>query len=72
MQQLTPKLNNYTNEEEKAPDKELSCGYPCLSDGDPEIFNDNDTKRQYMCGSVGYPNIKTQIRFAVYKIVEIT
>ena len=70
---LTPKLNNYTNEEEKAENKELSCGYPCLPDGKPETFKDPDgTIRQYMCGSVGYPNIKTPTRFAVYKIVETT
>jgi hypothetical protein len=68
---LTPKLDNYTNEEERAPGKELSCGYPCHRDGKPITFKDPDgTVRQYMCGSVGYPNIKTPARFSVYKIVE--
>jgi hypothetical protein len=68
---LTPKLNQYTNEEEKAPGKELSCGYPCTYKNKPVTFKDpNGNVRQYMCGSVGYPNIKTPARFAVYKIVE--
>lgn len=64
---LTPKLNNYTNELEKAPGKELSCGYPCLSNGEPLMFND---ERQMMCGSVGYPDITKPTRFSVYKISE--
>ena len=67
---LTPSLNNYTNETEKVPGKELSCGYPCKLDGKPETFNDNGIVKQYMCGSVGFPTIKTPSRFAVYKIVE--
>jgi hypothetical protein len=67
---LTPKLNNYTNEEEKAPGKELSCGYPCLPYDKPLTFKENGVTKQYMCGSVGYPNIKTPSRFAVYRIVE--
>jgi hypothetical protein len=67
---LTPVLNKYTNELEKAPGKELSCGYPCTPDGKPETFNDNGVIKQYMCGSAGFPTIKTPSRFAVYKIVE--
>ena len=67
---LTPVLNKYTNELEKAPGKELSCGYPCMSGGKPETFVDNGITKQYMCGSAGYPTIKTPSRFAVYKIVE--
>ena len=67
---LTPVLNKYTNELEKAPGKELSCGYPCMSGGKPETFVDNSVVKQYMCGSAGYPTIKTPSRFAVYKIVE--
>jgi len=67
---LTPKLNNYTNEIEKTPGKELSCGYPCLSDNKPETFIQKGVTKQYMCGSVGYPTIKTPTRFAVYKIIE--
>jgi hypothetical protein len=68
---LTPKLNQYTNEEEKAPGKQLSCGYPCTYNGKPLTFKDPDGNvRQYMCGSAGYPNIKTPSRFSVYKIVE--
>ena len=67
---LTPKLNNYTNEEEKAPGKEMSCGYPCLPNNKPLTFVENGITKQYMCGSVGYPDIKTPPRFAVYKIVE--
>jgi hypothetical protein len=67
---LTPGLNKYTNENEKAEGKELACGYPCISyeSGKP-LTLENGTK-QYMCGSVGYPNIKTPTRFAVYKIAE--
>jgi len=67
---LTPKLNNYTNEEEKAPGKEMSCGYPCLSGDKPVTFDHAGSKKQYMCGSVGFPNIKIPTRFAVYRIVE--
>ena len=67
---LTPSLNNYTNETEKAPGKELSCGYPCMPNGKPETFVENNVVKQYMCGSVGFPTIKTPSRFAVYKIVE--
>ena len=67
---LTPVLNKYTNELEKAPEKELSCGYPCMSGDKPETFVENGVVKQYMCGSAGYPTIKTPSRFAVYKIVE--
>jgi len=67
---LTPRLNNYTNEEEKAPGKELSCGYPCLPYDKPLTFEEDGVTKQYMCGSVAYPNIKTPPRFAVYQIVE--
>ena len=67
---LIPKLNNYTNENEKTPGKELACGYPCLPNDKPMTFNENGTTKQYMCGSVGFPDIKTPPRFAVYKIVE--
>ena len=63
---LTPGINEYTNEQEKAAGKQLSCGYPCLSNGKPLIVDN----KQYMCGSVGFPNIKTPTRFAVYRIVE--
>jgi len=67
---LTPKLNNYTNEDEKAPGKELACGYPCLPYDKPMTFTENGVTKQYMCGSVGFPNIKTPTRFAVYKIID--
>jgi len=68
---LTPKLNNYTNEIEKAPGKELSCGYICSKNGkDPLTFNDSGVEKHYMCGSTGFPDIKTPTRFAVYRIVE--
>ena len=63
---LMPKIGNYTNEEENTKNKELSCGFPCLSNGKPQTIGD----KQFMCGSVGYPNIKTPSRFAVYKITE--
>ena len=63
---LMPKVGNYTNEEENTKNKELSCGFPCLSNGKPQTISD----KQFMCGSVGYPNIKTPSRFAVYKITE--
>ena len=66
---LTPELNKYTNERDKEPGKQLSCGYPCLPFNQPSTFKDADgTIRQYMCGSIGYPTIKTPPRYAVYKI----
>ena len=68
---LTPKLNQFTNEIEKAEGKELSCGYPCLKNGkDPFTFKENGVVKQYMCGSTGFPDIKTPTRFAVYRIAE--
>jgi hypothetical protein len=67
---LTPKLNNYTNELENEPGKELSCGYTCLKNGKPLVYDDNGVSKHYMCGSVGYPEIKTPARFAVYQITE--
>lgn len=67
---VTPKLNNYTNVDEKAPGKELSCGYPCLSKGNPITFDESGTIKQYMCGSVGFPNIKSPVQFAIYRIAE--
>jgi hypothetical protein len=69
---LTPRLNKYTNESEKAPGKDLSCGYPCTSSGKPELITDSSGNvNQYMCGSVTYPDIKTPPRYSVYRIVEI-
>jgi hypothetical protein len=68
---LTPKLNNFTNEIEKAPGKELSCGYTCSKNGkDPLTFKESGIEKNYMCGSVGFPDIKTPPRFAVYRIIE--
>jgi hypothetical protein len=67
---LTPKLNNYTNENENAPGKELSCGYPCFKDKKPETFIENGVQKQYMCGSITYPTIKTPPRYSVYQIFE--
>jgi hypothetical protein len=68
---LTPKLNNYTDDQRKEPGKELGCGYPCLPFGEPLTFKDPQGNiRQFMCGSVSYPDIKTPPRYAVYKIVE--
>jgi hypothetical protein len=68
---LTPELNKYTNEQLKEPGKQLSCGYPCLPFNQPSTFKDTDgTIRQYMCGSIAYPTIKTPPRYAVYKIIE--
>jgi hypothetical protein len=66
---LTPILNNYTNEQEQN-GKPLACGYPCLQNNEPLTFTDNGVKKQYMCGSFAYPNIKTPSRFAVYHIAE--
>ena len=66
---LTPRLNNYTNELENDTSKELSCGYPCLPFNKPDTFVDSQgVTRQYMCGSVAYPTIKTPSRYAVYEI----
>jgi hypothetical protein len=64
---LTPVFGQYTNEVEKDPSKQLSCGFPCN-----ETFIDpNGIKREYMCGSMNYPTIKTPTRYSVYKITEI-
>jgi hypothetical protein len=44
------------------------CGYQCFSkDGKLSVNG-----KKYMCGSVGYPDIKTPTRYAVYKILERT
>ena len=68
---LTPLLDKYTNEKDNEPGKQLSCGYPCLPFNQPSTFKAPDGSiRQYMCGSVGYPTIKTPPRYAVYKIIE--
>jgi len=68
---LIPTNGNYAHENNLKSGKELSCGYPCLKDGKPQTFSDNyGTLRQYMCGSVVYPTIKTPPRYAVYKIFE--
>lgn len=65
---LTPKLNNYSSELSND-GKELACGFPCITNGKPETFTDpNGVVRQYMCGSVNYPTLKTPERYAVYKI----
>ena len=63
---LTPPLNGYTNENENASGKQISCGYPCLQNGNPQIVNGN----QFMCGSQVFPTIKTPPRYAVYQIFE--
>jgi len=60
---VTP-VNGYTNEEEKAPGKVFGCGYPCYKNKKLDINGD----KEYMCGSVSYPSIKTPPRYAVYKI----
>jgi hypothetical protein len=66
---LTPKLNNYRNEDSDNEEKELACGFPCITNGKPETFIDpKGIVRQYMCGSVNYPTIKTSERYAVYKV----
>ena len=66
---LTPKLNNFTNENDSGQTKELACGLPCITDNKPETFTDSSgVVRQYMCGSVNYPTLKTPERYAVYKI----
>jgi hypothetical protein len=58
---LTPKVND--------DNKEFVCGYPCTINGKLETFTDSQGDvRQYMCGSVNYPNLKTPERYAVYKI----
>ena len=67
---LTPPLNGYTDEIENASGKELSCGYPCsYKDGKLQITPDG---KQYMCGSIVHPTIKTPPRYAVYQIYEKT
>jgi hypothetical protein len=66
---LTPKLNNDTSDTEDKSGKELSCGYPCTINDVPETFKDSQgVVRQYMCGSVNYPSIKTPEHYAIYKI----
>jgi len=66
----TPKLNNYKNENETGNGKELSCGYACFKDKKPQTFVENGITKQYMCGSITYPTIKTPPRYAVYEIYE--
>ena len=69
---LKPRFNKYTNEDEKSPGKELSCGYPCIANDLPQLDKDSSGNvTQYMCGSTAFPDIKTPSRFSVYKIVEI-
>lgn len=68
---LTPLLGKYRNEENKDSSLQLSCGYPCMSNGKPETFNKDGKEYQYMCGSIAYPSIKTPPRYAVYQIVEL-
>ena len=47
--------------------KNSVCGYPCLdSDGTRLVYD----KKNFTCGSVGYPNIKTPTQFSVYQIEE--
>jgi hypothetical protein len=60
----------YTNENENASGKELSCGYPCFKDKKPDTFIENGVEKQYMCGSITFPTIKTPPRYAVYQIYE--
>ena len=68
---LIPMNNNDAHENNIKPGNELSCGYPCSKDGKPQTFlDDKGILRQYMCGSVVYPTIKTPPRYAVYKIFE--
>jgi len=66
---LTPELNNYTNDSENEKGKEIGCGFPCLPFDKPDTFVDSKgITRQYMCGSINYPTIKTPPRYAVYEI----
>lgn len=60
--QLTPEVNDQSNKK---------CGFPCLnSNGEPETFVDSSgVKRQYMCGSVNYPNISDPEVYSVYEII---
>jgi len=68
---LTPKLDNYSNEMNTKPGKELSCGYPCLQNKTSQTFVDSDgVTKQYMCGSVAFPSIKTPARYSVYQLIE--
>ena len=60
---LTANKDAYTNDRDRTPGKELSCGYPCSTK--PEKDN-----KVYMCGSVAYPDIKTPPRYSVYHIAE--
>jgi len=68
---LTPLLGKYRNEENTDKSLQLSCGYPCMSNGKPETFNKDGKEYQYMCGSTAYPSVKTPSRYAVYQIVEL-
>lgn len=69
---LTPKAGKYANEENITDDTELSCGYPCYINDKVGVYTDSSgVERNYMCGSVAYPNIKTAPRYAIYKIKEI-
>lgn len=46
------------------------CGYPCLINNKPDTYIDSKgVKRQYMCGSVNYPDLRSDETYAVYKII---
>ena len=64
--EVTPSKDGYTNERELASGKVLGCGYPCSNN----TFTKDNKEYQYMCGSAGYPNIKTPPRYSVYHIKE--
>ena len=71
---LTPKLNNHISQisEDPSDQKELACGFPCITYGEPETFVDTQgVVRQYMCGSVNYPTLKTPEHYAVYKLIGV-
>jgi hypothetical protein len=65
---LTTPINGFTNENENAPGKEIGCGYPCLQNGTPQTIDD----KQYMCGSIVYPTIRSPPKYSVYEIFEKT
>ena len=60
---LRPSINNSTNEVDNIEGRELSCGNVCV----PETSSDG---KNYTCGSILYPTIRTPPRYSVYKLMK--
>ena len=60
---LRPTINNSTNEVDNIEGREISCGNVCV----PETSSDG---KNYTCGSILYPTIRTPPRYSVYKLTK--